>query len=246
MKARLTEHPILFSSAMVQAILALIKLMTRRTKGLEIINKDPDTFRYINKSNDEGVDFPIPADDKFTDGIWYCFQKRNNNGIDYILQCPYGQKGDTLWVKEMYYAYGFWEQDGKTKTGKDKYRFDDLVAWDFPHRYYDNPPPRVNDKRDRSGWFKRSSLFMPRKASRILLEITNIRVERLQEISEADAIAEGAKALTNMHSSVKFSTREPNYRTGFALIWIKINGEDSWNANPWVWVIEFKKVEPCQ
>jgi len=251
MKPRKTEHPILFSTPMVQAILALIKNMTRRTKGLEIVNQDPDSFRYINKSNDDGVDFPIPADDKFTDGIWYCFQKRNNNGVDYILQCPFGQPGDKLWVKEMYYAYGYWMEDGKTKTGKKKQSFVDVTGTDFVYKYQENKPERLQTgKSYKMGWYMRNSLFMPKSAARLWFEITNVRVERLQDISHDDAKLEGVKHVIDKitgYCGYDYITGGYNLLTspynGFRSLWKKINGEESWNANPWVWVIEFKRID---
>jgi len=232
---RKTEHPILFSTPMVQAIMGLIKIMTRRTIGLEKINENPDAWIIVDTANS--------LDGSNT--IYFHFYNTILKESKYI-KCPYGQKGDTLWVKEMYYAYGFWDKNGKTKTGKDKYSFDDLVTWDFPHQYHDNPPLRVNDKRDHPGWFKRSSLFMPRKASRILLEIINIRVERLQDITEEDAKREG---VFNVNPPSGFKNYLVNFelfvfaKASFRSLWCKINGDASWNANPWVWVIEFKRID---
>ena len=80
---------------------------------------------------------------------------------------------------------------------------------------------------------------MPRWASRIILEVTDIRVDRLQDISEKDAKAEGAPM------SVHHGTAEivSSYRDGFENIWNSINGSGSWAANPYVWVIEFKRLE---
>ena len=79
---------------------------------------------------------------------------------------------------------------------------------------------------------------MPRAASRITLEITAVRVERLQDISEADALAEGVTAKKTPDAC--YTARE-----AYAVLWESINGADSWDLNPWVWVIEFKKVTPC-
>jgi len=227
MKARNTEHPILFSTPMVQAILEERKTMTRR-----IVTK-------VNFFNNPSIEFA-----GLTDGDSFAhFKGKNDSESCAGSICPFGKPGDKLWVKEMYYAYGYWEQKGKTKTGKNKYSFVDCTGIDFVYKYQENKPQRLQTgKTYKMGWYKRSSMFMPRKASRLLLEITNIRVECLHNISEADAMSEGAEALTNMHSSVKFSSREPNYRTGFASIWMKINGEESWKSNPWVWVIEFKRI----
>ncbi len=87
----------------------------------------------------------------------------------------------------------------------------------------------------------RPSIHMPRWASRITLEITDIRVERLQEISYADAMAEGVP-FTELPPGQ--GRPDPLHRAKFADLWESINGPGSWEANPWVWVIEFKRVTP--
>ncbi|EFB2549899.1 hypothetical protein FHO45_00360 [Escherichia coli] len=96
-------------------------------------------------------------------------------------------------------------------------------------------PHTVNEKFD-GGW--RPSIHMPRWASRILLEITDVRVERLRDMSEADAKAEGASP-----AMYKITPPEAVYRVGFGDIWRSIYGQDNWLSNPWVWVIEFKRVQ---
>jgi hypothetical protein len=83
---------------------------------------------------------------------------------------------------------------------------------------------------------------MPRWASRIQLEITAVRVERLQDISEEQAQAEGAPPLTVKLK--KLATRA--YRMGFIDLWCRINGDESWDANPWVWVVEFEVIKGAQ
>lgn len=92
---------------------------------------------------------------------------------------------------------------------------------------------------------KRSPIFMPRVASRITLEITDVRVERLQDISEADARAEGAKSMDIVSGR---QTLDPNSRQGscvshYRTIWESINGIESWPLNPWVWVLVFRRLE---
>ncbi len=82
---------------------------------------------------------------------------------------------------------------------------------------------------------------MPRSASRITLEITGVRVERLQDISEQDASAEGADLCVEQSVSKYAKRRCPTYVCSFGALWESINGKGSWDANPWVWVVEFKK-----
>jgi hypothetical protein len=90
------------------------------------------------------------------------------------------------------------------------------------------------------------SIFMPRRASRITLEIISVRVERLNDISEEDAKAEGA-TICSLDSGPTFYEDHKNgsHKVGFAGLWQSINGAGSWDKNPWVWVVEFKRVKPC-
>lgn len=134
------------------------------------------------------------------------------------INCPYGQPGDRLWVRETWaheYGGGF------------------LYRASHSHmKPYGNWKP---------------SIHMPRIASRINLEVKSIRVERLHDISEKDAQAEGASDFLAKHDLLLFSELDPiiprpfaPYQFGFMKIWLKINGVESWNANPWAWVVEFK------
>lgn len=136
--------------------------------------------------------------------------------------CPYGQVGDRLWVRET-----FADEAGGTRN--------------FPgeHIYY----RADGDGVDLQGGCWKPSIHMPRWASRITLEISDIRVERLQEISEKDAEAEGARFELAEIDSVRLGA-EASHRGGFQNLWQRINGPDSWYANPWVWVIEFKRITP--
>jgi len=130
------------------------------------------------------------------------------------VKCPYGRTGDHLWVREQWQTYKEF----------DKVRPRD-ISNQAPVQY-----PATYD-----GWDskKRPSIFMPRWASRITLEITNVRVERLQDISEDDAWAEG------LHGAFD-GLRLPSEQ--FKDLWEAIHGEQSWDKNPFVWVIEFKRI----
>jgi hypothetical protein len=125
-----------------------------------------------------------------------------------VIPCPYGIPGDRLWVRE---TWADWS-DGLAPADESS------------HILYRADTDRPDPKR----W--RPSIFMPRAASRILLEITDVRVQRLQEISDDDARAEG------------YDRSHAFPREWFALLWERINGADSWNTNPWVWAITFRRV----
>ncbi|MBM4044177.1 MAG: hypothetical protein FJ279_03615 [Planctomycetes bacterium] len=142
----------------------------------------------------------------------------DGDGDWHELPCAYGQKGDRLWVRETWQAYDVHEVElGCYEAG-------------YPLRDIPKSPPvsgfavdYAADGDDAPGGRWRPSIHMPRWASRITLEIVSVRVERLQDISLDDAKAEGVETTDQ-----------------YAALWAKINGWESWNANPWVWVIEFR------
>lgn len=146
------------------------------------------------------------------------------------LRCPYGQPGDRLWVRETW-AH---ETDFGTATGKALYRADG-----------DNRETECGMPTDK--W--RPSIYMPRWASRITLEIVGVRVERVQDITEYDAMAEGIDA--EHADGLGFVAIGPNgYRpfvTAFRELWDSINAKRGygWSVNPFVWVVEFKRITPC-
>lgn len=139
---------------------------------------------------------------------------------DHFLPCPYGTPGDRLWVREAWRAV--WSSDDEPpRVFNAGYRF--WYEADSPHQ---------------DGFGKlRPSIHMPRCASRITLEITDVRVERLQDISEADAMAEGAEPIL-----VPPDGGSAPHVEGYRVLWESINGPGSWDANPWVWALSFKRV----
>ncbi len=155
--------------------------------------------------------------------------------------CPYGKIGGTLWLREEHYRFGHWVAlpGVKTKTGKQK--------WAFIHdtnevKYSDDPPTAFRISRHpvdhaTSTWHKRLARFMPRGLCRINLEITDIRVEKLQSITEKDAMAEGAQPVL-----VPPDGGSSPHIEGFEQLWKKINGCESWDANVWVWAINFRRL----
>ena len=151
------------------------------------------------------------------------------------IKCPYGQPGDRLWVRETFMG-PLIDEDGDYSNGYHSPEFCEYRADGGP------APEWVDmDGENHQGW--KPSIHMPRWASRILLEITAVRVERLQEISDVDAEAEGAKFELAEVDSVRLGA-EASHRSGFQNLWQSISGPDSWAANPWVWVVEFRRVEP--
>jgi hypothetical protein len=144
---------------------------------------------------------------------------------DVQVRCPYGKPGDRLWVKET-----FARIDGQTRP---------WIETDYRATYTHGD--RLGDT---LGIKKRwtPSIFMPRHASRITLEVTRVRVERLHDISVQDAEAEGIErdgvAWRHYTQPVRFTCTDP--RMSYQTLWESINGPESWAANPWVWVVVFK------
>lgn len=192
--------PILFSTAMVQALLDKRKTMTRRiVKSIEITENEGKFNFQSKKAWGQNV-----SKENLTDSF-----------LGFGSECPYGKPGDVLWVRETFSVEHI--ENGK-HTGF-QYKADDLIR--------------------NIRW--KPSLFMPKEACRIFLEITNIRVERLQDISEEDAMDEGTGVM--LYRNEFWEGDKDCYRKLFKLLWQSINGADSWNKNPWVWVVEFKQVE---
>ena len=149
-----------------------------------------------------------------------------------LQRCPYGQPGDRLWVRETWRTHSI--------------RHDRIAPRDLsPHGdamiHYDASMQFVAPFLGRG----RSPIHMPRWASRIDLEIVSVRAEWLNDISEADAMAEGAtceSALTGRHTAEGDAEERGSHVAGFAGIWESINGPGSWEDNPLVWRIEFRRV----
>lgn len=205
------ERPILFSGSMVRAILAGKKNQTRR------IVQSP--ARNMQREGMEVIKHRPPGDTWYKDHVW---SMRGRTGVwgDYTDArfkelCPYGAPGDRLWVRETFHSCPHCPQH--QPRGYTAYRSDEKPL-----------PPKCAAH----GW--RPSIFMRRHASRITLEVTDVRVERLQAITEADACAEG------IGSPLTRDCKVPVY----AGLWDSINAKrGSWASNPWVWVIEFRRIE---
>ena len=138
-------------------------------------------------------------------------------GTEHPIVCPYGQPGDRLWVREAWAQINVAQAPGE--------------SW-VVYRECDN-------RTDYGGPWK-PSIHMRRRDSRILLEVTDVRVELLQDISEEQAEAEGVGFLRHAPDADETLTAAQL----FECLWSSINGDESWNGNPWVWVVEFKRIEP--
>lgn len=231
------ERPILFSGEMIRALLAGTKTQTRRVvKQWQIPKQQEDGTWFAIAQRDPRYGFGVSGTTEQE-----CAKQLAQYGS------PYGNPAAKLWVRETCRAE-------ELESGQDGVRY-----------LADNHFRPINDTpSDAFQWMKMNvygkqggtnvpSIHMPRWACRLLLEITGVRVERLQDISEADALAEGVKRSQRAVSSSAavpcfwdYQRNQPDYRdarSSFSSLWESINGAGSWDANPWTWVIEFKKVE---
>jgi hypothetical protein len=203
------QHPILFSTPMVQAILENRKTQTRRAvkgRALEWLELGMFTPEFVALDDNE--------------------------------LCPYGKVGDVLWVRETWAYLDF--------LGPEEA--------DYVYKASDNGKEWESNS---EGFKWKPSIHMPRTACRLFLKIKSVRVERLQDITNDDAFSEG------IEWKIKFPEEDPNAKyykdygfndrfaagthfkakDSFKTLWQSINGPESWQANPWVWVIEFEKTE---
>lgn len=218
------ERPILFSASMVRAVLADTKTQTRR-----VVKPQPHILA----------------------GELLCWKDDALTDDQMAARCPYGQPSDQLWVRETFFAWGRWETRYSAKKGRDEWHFIDMTMECGKAYIYaaDAPRPQpLAGKRDGGvtpKWWKRPAIHMPRAASRITLENTGVRVQRLTDISEGDARAEGARECDPV-SGREVLLAGQSQRGSFILhyrdIWEQINGPGSWDANPWVWAVDFRRL----
>ncbi|KAI93529.1 hypothetical protein T281_16090 [Rhodomicrobium udaipurense JA643] len=222
------ERPILFSAPMVRAILEGRKTQTRR-----IVKRQPAGAESVSQTLASDV-----APDKV--GAWEFWAGKPQTPLSDPVFCPYGRPGDRLWVRETWADAS--SENGPVvlyRAGNDRrYLVDESYPVDydrFPIKSRDAWSRWAADVEGGSGGY-RPSIHMPRWASRISLEITDIRVERLQDINEEDARAEGVAPWRR-----PVAQSAPHF-AAFADLWRGLNGPDSWAANPWVWVVAFHRV----
>lgn len=201
------ERPILFSAPMVRAILSGRKKVTRRALKVQ---------PHIDVSGNFCVGGANYGQDIYGKPVTKHFVSSH---------CPYGQPGDRLWVREA------WQDDAQVNAIAPR-----ELSHGEPIQYPADGASRQNGCSMITPGKTRPSIHMPRRVSRILLEINDVRGERLQDISEGQA--EGVNFLRSAPDLDETLTAAQL----FDCLWSSINSADSWNANPWVWVVEFKPV----
>lgn len=216
MKQRKTEHPILMCGEMVRAILAGKKTETRRMAGLKHMNRKPDDY-IVN--NIRGTILGIGEDQS-----------------DRTVTSPYGVAGDTLWVREGWMTYASLDSLPPSK----------IIA--EPGITYCAGGSNIAGRNRLHGMGKtRISMHMPRWASRITLTVKSVTLERLHEITDegarAEGITDGGCLNCGNPEPCGCGNPKPSPRDAYIGLWKQLNGEESWNLNPWVWVVKFEVKE---
>lgn len=212
-------RPILFSGPMVRALLDGSKTQTRRVVKPQFAH---DAIPCeMGATNERGHQISGHS------GVWWCDAEGNHENA---VRCPYGQPGDRLWVREAWSDecdphWVMYRADHRAERRSGGELFDACSA---------------DELRLLHTW--KPSIHMPRWASRITLEVTGVRVERVQDISEADAMAEGCGMLKpySDHWQHRDVAKE-EYRCLWETLHPRMG--ETWGHNPWVWVVEFKRVE---
>lgn len=240
------EHPILLSAPMVRAILDGEKTQTRRV--VKFRDRDGKRALLPLRLGGQGHGYLIDTGSDVSDGaplggfldiINRCKEK------GWAPWCPYGGRGDRLWVRETWAYFGGDEYLYQRNPSSVAFRADAGIV--------DGLDPIPGGR-----W--RPSIHMPRWAARITLEITDVRVQRLQDISREDILAEGVRVpachesgnalidISTPNGPAAFLTRnqfrDPDalLRAHWAALWCAINGRASWDANPWVWALSFRRI----
>jgi hypothetical protein len=155
---------------------------------------------------------------------------------------PFGRRGDRLWVRENFVAFGRWETRYNERKGRQEWAFIDMTRQEGLSWQYEGADPLAGRIADAAPtWHPRPALFMPRAASRILLEIVEVRVERLQAVSAADAVAEGILRVGDGFALAGRGVTQDAV-LAYRAVWERINGPGSWDANPLVWVVGFRRL----
>ena len=243
----MTERPILFTGAMVRALLDGSKTQTRRVMKPQP-EPTPDDYR-----GPAGHWWPCRAVQSMVHVEQELRNDSNQWGGFAATSCPYGGVGERWWVRETWgVVSNDWDGSGNLVDWVPDRPATEIYEMPFGQGYYSGHVIYAADGafmwsgdddgggEPRSAWHP--SIHMPRAASRILLEIVSVRVERLHDISEADAAAEGWSRRPEVSDDPQVHADAA--RDWYMDLWEQINGPGSWDANPWVWVVEFRRVLP--
>lgn len=204
----------LVSGQLIKPITTREKTETRRVAGLKNINQNPDRFSFVRMEYFDST------------GLFWAVFLDSETGNDVTIRSPYGGKGDTLWVRENWYAVK---------------GFDDVKPSDLPQNDILMTGYMADGNKPDWAGKTRPSIHLPRWLSRYQLTNQDTYPERLHDITEDSVRREGAgREVRQMWLfGLDAEGRRKVYRDSFRRLWVEINDQDSWDANPWVWVIKF-------
>jgi hypothetical protein len=231
----MSDIPLIFTGSVLQAHARGIKTCTRRDMRIQ----------PPNEPKHHSVLAPVPGADR---SFKWMVEENGKQRSYFDASCPYGKVGDRLLIRETFLAYGHWVRRFSDKKGRMEWHFHDQTLATGRTYQFSKPPnwspiKRIDNHLD---WWIRPSIFMPRAACRFTAEITEVGVERLQEISDRDAVAEGLIQLpasgryviTEGEQYFGMADRDP--RVVYAELWDRIMGAGAWEMNPWVWKLRYR------
>lgn len=228
----MTERGMIFNGEMVRAILDGQKTQTRRIVNWRGLSEGLN----LNFSGLKVCEYPtgwVIESEIRTSTEWRCQP----------TPCPFGVVGDRIWVRETFQGPLFdFEQMESYQEDSSKFQTPEFCVYKADGK----PAPEFFDADENLHCCWRPSIHMPRWASRITLEITGVRVEQLKSISEEEARSEGVARLREgfwKHYQPGWTQHQLSAKGSFATLWDSIYGSGEWDRNPWVWVIEFKRIE---
>jgi len=200
----------------------------RKTQTRRIFKRKPDDNSVVYHVDGDGnwigwyPDRPALAE--FT---LKAYPKGSGKGI----KCRWGVPGDLLYIREACWMWGAWRKNGVTKTGRQRWRFRPRGLRVVYER------PAVTAKRDGSvGWVYRHARYMPKKYARTWVQITDVRVQQVQELDNNEALAEGTPDIRTIDNNF-------DMRDCFGVLWDDIHGPGAWERNDWVWALTFKLIK---
>lgn len=222
------ERPLLMTPENAQKVFDGVKTQTRR-----IIMPQPEDVGYRKNCLVQpfcpGTEWPLAYSEK----------RGSHWSKSEPLVCPYGFVGGQCWIQEPHYLFGHWERSLTKVSGRSTWRF--LCKRSHGVRFPDNPPAEVKKTRTERGWFRRHGMHMPRWACRTVVELTEIKVGGVQDITPDDIQAEGVDCNRldgGFDDGVAFGN--------FILLWDSINGPGAWQRNPWVWALTMRRMKPSE
>jgi hypothetical protein len=210
------ELPILFTTEMVNALLADLKTQTRRLRNLDTVNENPDQWEVVKIDPKKGEKYQF---------------KNKLTGEGLHITFPYGDPGDLLYVRETYCKL----QPGLVHS-----------ASKLPYLYFadiaNDEEALAKVKDSKLKW--KPNIHMPKEAARIWLQLISRKPQRVFDMSEAECKAEGVQQeyQTLIFPALDKQITMKTYAGGFARIWVELNGAESYNRNPWVWALKFKVI----